>query len=303
MSLFSKKKILVTHNGTFHSDDVFATAILSMLLDNNVKIIRTRDEALFAKADYVYDVGSIYDPKINRFDHHQPGGAGQRPASNGVEGDNAVPYAACGLVWKEYGERICGDKEVAKRIDEKLIQPIDANDNGLNLFNVVGEVAPYTIQDILFAFRPSWKEAPEYDKPFMEVVRLAKRILEREIIRMKDAILAENIVKEGYDKATDKRLVILDGHYPWGETLWAYPEPLYVVYPKVDTWRVECVRKEKYSFDNRKPLPQSWAGLRDEELAKMTGVSDATFCHNGRFMVVSKSKEGALALAKLALNA
>jgi len=38
-------------------------------------------------------------------------------------------------------------------------------------------------------------------------------------------------------------------------------------------------------------------------LAKVTGVPDATFCHNGRFLAVAKSKEGALKLAEIALLA
>ncbi len=43
-------------------------------------------------------------------------------------------------------------------------------------------------------------------------------------------------------------------------------------------------------------------GLRDEELQKITGVEDAVFCHKGLFLAVSKSKEGAVKLAELALS-
>ena len=53
---------------------------------------------------------------------------------------------------------------------------------------------------------------------------------------------------------------------------------------------------------NRRDLPEGWAGLRDKELARVTGVSDAVFAHRNRFMAVAKSKEGAIALAKLALG-
>ncbi len=293
MSIFNKKKILVTHNGTFHADDIFATATLAILLDNKIKVIRTRDEKIISKADFVYDVGGIDDAKTNHFDHHQIGGAGKR--------ENGVPYASFGLVWKKYGETVCGSIEVAKKIDTKLVQAIDANDNGVNLFNLVGETAPYTFQDIIFAYRPSWKEEPDYDKAFFELVILAKKILEREIKKMQDELEARTIVIKAYEKSEDKRIVIIDGSYPWGETLGSFSEPLYVVFPKTNTWRVECVRKEKYSFENRKSLPESWAGKRDKELVEITGIPDATFCHNGRFMAVANSKEGAIALANKAL--
>lgn len=294
-SLFQKNKLLVTHNGTFHADDIFATATLSIMLDGNIKVVRTRDTAIIAKADFVYDVGGEYNPDQNIFDHHQKGGAGTR--------DNGIPYAAFGLVWKKFGEQICGSKVVADQIEKRLVQPIDANDNGINLFTVDGEVAPFLIQDLFFLFRPSWKEEQDFDSAFNQAVEIAIKIITREIKKTSDYLEAENFAQDAYNKSTNKEIIVIDGPYPWHEVLGSHPEPLYAVFPKLDTWRVECVRKEKYSFENRKPLPAEWAGLRDEKLAEITGVKDATFCHNGRFMAVSKTKEGALALANKALLA
>lgn len=63
MGLFSKKQTLVTHDGTFHADDIFACATLSLYLKNNIKIIRTRDPKIIEKGDYVFDVGGVYDPE------------------------------------------------------------------------------------------------------------------------------------------------------------------------------------------------------------------------------------------------
>lgn len=295
MSLFKKKKTLVTHNGTFHADDIFATATLSILLDGKVQVIRTRDPEWFKKGDYVYDVGGEYDPSRNRFDHHQKGGAGKR--------DNGVPYAAFGLVWKAYGDKICGSKEVADKIEEHLVQAIDSHDNGINTYKTEGPVEPYLIESIFSAFRPSFKEEEDYDKPFTKLVSFSKEFLERKIKKTKDALEAEVFIRKYYDDAKDKRLVVIEGDYPWSSVLKDYPEPLFVVWKRGDVWRVGCVRKEEDSFENRKSLPESWAGLRDEELAKVTGVPDATFCHNGRFLAVAKSKEGAIALAQKALLA
>lgn len=294
-SLFQKNKLLVTHNGTFHADDIFATATLSIMLDGNIKVVRTRDTVIIAKADFVYDVGGEYNPDQNIFDHHQKGGAGTR--------DNGIPYAAFGLVWKKFGEQICGSKVVADQIEKRLVQPIDANDNGINLFTVDGEVAPFLIQDLFFLFRPSWKEEQDFDSAFNQAVEIAIKIITREIKKTSDYLEAENFAQDAYNKSTNKEIIVIDGPYPWHEVLGSHPEPLYAVFPKIDIWRVECVRKEKYSFENRKPLPAEWAGLRDEKLAEITGVKDATFCHNGRFMAVSKTKEGALALANKALLA
>jgi uncharacterized UPF0160 family protein len=293
MNIFKKKKILITHSGTFHADDIFATATLSILLNGNIKVIRTRDESMFSKGDFVYDIGGEYDPNRNRFDHHQEGGAGTRL--------NGVPYAAFGLVWKTYGAKICGSQEAANMIEEKLVQPIDADDNGIDIFKLNSEVSLYLMQTMFYAFRPTWKEEQDYDTPFFECVEFAKKILHREIIRTHDALEAKSIVVSAYGEAKDKRAIFLSSNYPWKDTISMYPEPLYIAFPKDGKWRAECVMKQKYSYENRKPLPASWAGKRDEELEKVTGVKGAIFCHNGRFLVVAKTKEAIEELVAKAL--
>src|SRR3990167_7769204 len=113
---------IITHSGSFQADDIFAVAILLLAVGES-EVIRTRDKDQIAAADYVVDVGMVYDPAQNRFDHHQPGGAGERP--------NGIPYASCGLVWKEFGEMLAGGKEEADLIDTNLMQPLDAHDNGV----------------------------------------------------------------------------------------------------------------------------------------------------------------------------
>jgi len=295
MSFFKKNKILVTHNGTFHADDIFATAVLSILNKGDIKVFRTRDQEIIKKGDYVYDVCGEYDPSRNLFDHHQKGGAGIRA--------NGIPYASLGLVWKTYGEQICGSKDVALKIEERLVYPIDANDNGINLFDIKNGISPYTLQDMLYSFRPSWKEKQDYDLIFLDLVSIAVKILKREIIKTKDDLEARSFVLKAYEESTDKRLIILEGNYPWVDTIDSCEEPLYIISMKSDLWRVEAVRKEKFNFATRKPFPENWAGKRDQELVDATGVRDAIFCHNGRFLAVAKSKEGAIELAQKALIA
>lgn len=297
MKFFNKKKILVTHNSTFHADDVFATAALAILYKDNIRIIRTRDEELIRTADVVYDVGGIDDPLTDRFDHHQIGGAGKRT--------NGIPYAAFGLVWKKYGETICGSSKCAVKIDEHLVQAIDANDNGMDLFKDATSVSPYLIQNAFYSFRPSWKEDQDYDKAFMKAVNIAKQILEREIKKTRDAIDGEALVHEAYSKSEDKRLLILDTKLPWEEVATSMGDPLIVVAPRPDgKWKAEAVFLKQGSIERKIKFPASWAGLRDQALAEESGVPDAVFCHNGLFMVVSLSKQGAIdmALKCLAVN-
>ncbi len=46
-----EQKIVATHNGNFHADEVFAIAILKKI-HSDLKIVRTRDPKLLEKADF-----------------------------------------------------------------------------------------------------------------------------------------------------------------------------------------------------------------------------------------------------------
>ncbi len=298
MGLFSKKPVIAVHDGKFHADDLFAAATLLLVTGGRGEIVRTRDEKVIAAADYVADVGGINDPEKDRFDHHMPEGAGMHA--------NGIPYAAFGLVWKKYGIDLAGSAEIAAIIEQKLVSPIDADDNGVSLVTPKGDITPYGFHNFIALFRPTWREDPKmYDTGFMELLPIVKRIIAREMQIANDSLLARDAVLNAYDAAADKRIVELDGPYPFQETLSAYPEPLYIVAPRPGRpeWKVEAVRAKPYGFENRKALPAAWSGLRDEELAKASGVSDAVFCHRGLFMAVAKTRAGALALAKIAVEA
>lgn len=297
---FKKKKLLVTHNGSFHADDVFAAATLSLILEKSgesFEIIRTRDEDIFKKADYIFDVGGIYDGEENKFDHHQSGGAGKR--------ENGIEYAAFGLVWKKFGEELCGSKEAAGAIDKRLVAPVDATDNGFDLVEKKYEVFPYTIQDFFRVMRPTWRETDKnIDEMFAKCVSVAKDILLREIICAKDAKDADENIFSIYKNSNDKRVLLFDKNYASAEVLNGMPEVLFVVYPREVTkdWGVKAIRQDSKSFKNKKDFPENWAGLRDKDLQNITGVPDVIFCHRARFLCVAKTKEGAIALAKLALE-
>ena len=124
-------KTLGTHNGKFHADDVMATAILRLLL-GNLKVIRTRDESILQKLDFVYDIS------LGEFDHHQ---------LNKELRDNNIPYAACGLVWREFGSRVIQkfNSEFEENdiisifdyVDKHLVQGIDATDNGIDIISLI----------------------------------------------------------------------------------------------------------------------------------------------------------------------
>ncbi len=290
---------IVTHSGRFHTDEVFSCAALSLLNKDNVSIVRSRDPEVWATANVLVDVGGEYDASQMKFDHHQAGGAGGR--------ENGIPYSSFGLVWKHYGVALAGSEEIARAVDERLVQPIDAGDSGVETFSVLDETAPYLLQDVIGIFAPMWDEKNRTeDEGFFEVLEIAKKILVRAIVQAKSMNAGRLIVEEAYNNAKDKRIVLLEGQFPWHQAMSSHPEPLYVVLPErgeTGRWRVEAVRKVPHTFQYRKNMPIEWAGKQNEDLAKITGVADAAFCHNHRFIAVAGSKEGAIKMATLAANA
>jgi len=296
---FLKNKIKVAvHDGSFHPDDVFAVAVLSIYLKNPLEIIRTRDPKILATCEYIFDVGREYDPSKKIFDHHQKEFNKKR--------ENGITYASAGLAWYEFGEKITGSKEVFEKIDKKIIQFVDAEDNGIAVSkNIIEGVSPYTISSYIYSLNNNWKEEGRDSlEAFETAVEFAKNILEREIKIATDSLESKKRVTDIYNKTEDKRVIILEAPYSWKSTLEEYPEPLFVIKMNTENknWYVSAVGVKGEQFKNRLDFPQLWAGLEGEELVKVTGVSDAVFCHKGLFLAVAKSKEGAITLAKKALE-
>jgi len=287
-------KKIVTHSGAFHADDVFAMAALQLYLgDENLEVTRTRDEKLIKEADWVFDVGAIYDPQKQRFDHHQPGAPIR---------DNGIPYAAFGLVWQQVGEEVAGSKEIAEAIDESLGMPIDANDNGTSLYELNDfQVAPLEIQNFIAKLNPVWGTDEDYDNNFMRAVEIAREVLERFITHEQARAEMDKLVREVYEAAQDKTILVFD--QPVSTKLCVkYPDVRAAVTPddpRVSyNWAAVAIRKNENSFETRFSFPPEWGGLRNEELAQVSGVEDAVFCHRSGFLFITKSKDSAVALAK-----
>ncbi|KAJ5923009.1 hypothetical protein N7516_010712 [Penicillium verrucosum] len=127
------------------------------------------------------------------------------------------------------------------------------------------------------------------------------------------------------------RIIVLpQGGVPWKEHLYNFEaeasgskeidpaaQAYYVLYPENATeeakWRVQCVSVSESSFESRKPLPEAWRGVRDQDLdgvmaaeAEKNGQSKipegAVFVHASGFIGGHKTKEGAMAMAERSLE-
>jgi uncharacterized UPF0160 family protein len=295
---------VATHPGNFHADDVFAIAALRLAAAADggapVEVVRTRDEAVQDAADARVDVGGRDDPVTGDFDHHQKGGAGARA--------NGVRYASFGLVWRHVGAGVAGGDEAAAAVDERLVQGVDANDNGQTIMeSLVDGVRPMTVSGVVAALNPSWDEQltpAQEDGRFEQAVALATSILAREVAGAAAFQRGRELVSAAIARAEDPRLIELDRNMPWRETVVeGAPDALFVIYPKSDGWGMQAVPQAPGSFDNRLDLPEHWAGLSGAPLAEATGVPDAVFAHAARFYASAGSREGIIALARQAMAA
>lgn len=289
---------IITHNGGFHADDVFAVATLQLHLgEDNLRVVRTRDESLIEGGDWVLDVGGVYDPRARRFDHHQKGAPVR---------ENGIPYAAFGLVWKEVGVVVAGSEEIAREIEEKLVLPIDANDNGVILTTTTElDIRPTTLSDMVALLNPVRGSGGDVDSVFMEVVAIARRIIESAIVHATARAAMRAHAEEVYQNAVDTRVLEFEGQMS-SSLLIDYPEVLFMVCPDdpatSSNWVAVAISKEKNSYETRLPFPLAWAGLRDSELASVSGIDDAVFCHRNRFLFVAKSREGVMAAVEKTLQ-
>lgn len=292
-----KEANLVTHSGIFHADEVFSTIILSKIIPK-ITLIRVSE-----LTEQVNEKTIVYDVGGGEFDHHQLGGNGERK--------NGVKYAACGLIWKEFGKQVLNQYNVEEvdyvwnYIDKNLIQFIDANDNGI-LPRLDTEYRNVHISYLISIFNPKWdEENPESDNNFMQALNFAEIIFDEFMKDTISKVKAKKIVDFAIENS-ENGVMILDKFAPWREFLLESKcekakKINFVVFPsKRGGFNVYAVPQEIGSFENRKDLPQEWAGLRDEKLQKATGVKTARFCHNGRFICSAEEKEDAIKLAKLA---
>lgn len=290
-------KTLGTHSGKFHADDVMATAILTLLL-GEIKVTRTRDENILKKLDFVYDIA------LGEFDHHQ---------LNKEIRENYIPYAACGLVWREFGPRVIQkfNSELEENdimsifdyVDKHLVQGIDATDNGID---IKSEIKVTSISDIIQGFNPTWDSTYSKDEAFKEATGYATEVLKRIIMRQVSVIKARTIVNEAFENRNIHEIMVLKNGCPWLQQLLKIDinnEVLFVISPDDDNeeFKIQTVKKSSDTFEARKDILESIRGKSSEEINSIIKIDDAIFCHKAGFIASTKSMESALKIAKLSI--
>lgn len=271
-----------THDGTFHADEVTACALLLVFdLIDRKRIVRSRNPELLKDCEYVCDVGGEYVPEKKRFDHHQPEYPGE--------------LASAGMVWLYLLRTGLINESTYHYVNRSLILGIDAHDTG----RVMQQEGVCTFSHVIANFVP-----PEYDVPDKEmnqaffsaldfVTGHLKRLLERYDYIQKCREKVAHAMEE------NKPYLLFEQAIPWQENFFElggeeHPA-LFVIMPSHGQWKLRGIPPDlAHRMQVRLPLPEEWAGLRDEKLKELSGIEGAIFCHKGRFISVWETKEDAL---------
>ena len=193
-----------THGGKFHADDVFSSALLLYI---NPEIVISRGNKVPEDFD-----GIVFDIGRGRYDHHQ---------KDSRVRENGVPYAAFGLLWEVLGKEILGE-ELAEKMDESFIQPLDINDN-------TGE--KNELATLIGNFNPPWDAKGGSDEAFFQAVSVAGMILENKFERYRGNARADQRVEQVLEEHNPKdRILVLPEFIPCQKAL-AETEIAFVIFP------------------------------------------------------------------------
>ena len=285
----------ITHSGTMHADEVFATAFLD-LYKGNIKVFRTTEINPDEYPDKI-----IYDVGRGKFDHHQ---VDARVRENGIK------YCSLGLIWEEYGKEYLKElnfdniDELYLEVEKDLIEQIDAIDNG-EFPKIEARYKVKTLSDVFKLFNPSFKSNENSNDQFIKAVEVAKILFQEEILSCNGKVIAKNLVLNKV-KETDKKYIILDEYMPYEDTIITNEianNIVFVIFPSNrGGYALKTIPKTSEDKSARCEIPSEWAGKTFKELEEVTGIKDLLFCHIGRFIISSKTKEALILAAEKMIN-
>lgn len=294
----------ITHNGTFYGIDVYSTALLSFVLPQ-VRVARIEVWRSIPRHHnaIVYDIGGVYDPEKNLYDHRDPKSRDYHWTTR---------KKTFGLLWKRYGREILTRMNldpkyiegVYESIHSKLVDHVDNNEIQPGKYCSYRKMSAATE---IFDFNPVGESDDiSSNEAFLKAVNHARSVLQNAIRQAIGFATGKDAVEKVIDKAKDG---ISDPGFFFGLQWEVHSqsrnpkrdEIYFIVFPYVTgDWWVETTRA---AWDKHIGFPKNWEGKRGDDLVKITEVADATYCDYMGHHCRANSHEGALQLAKLAMQA
>ncbi|XVE64458.1 hypothetical protein DITRI_Ditri07aG0102300 [Diplodiscus trichospermus] len=326
----ARPKRVGTHDGSFHCDEALACFMIRLTKKfYNAQIVRTRDFQVLENLDAVVDVGGVYDPNRDRYDHHQHG-------FDQVFGHGfTTKLSSAGLLYKHYGAEIIA-KELELDVQhpnvyrlfvavyKNFVEAVDAIDNGIDQYDI--DQPPRYINATCLFYRVGrlnldWVDPDQSfereNEAFRQAMTLAgSEFLESIHFHAKSWLPARSIVMDclsaRYDIDSSGEIIVLTKSCPWKLHIFEVEKELnidttikYVIYQddRSENWRLQAVAVSLDKFESRKALPLPWRGLEGDKLSAVAGIPGCVFVHMSGFIGANKSYGGALAMARASLKA
>lgn len=310
--------ILLTHDGQFHADEVTACMMLKTLYPD-LSLVRSRDDSAINNADFVVDVGKVYDPVRNRFDHHQEG------CLEYIDDAKWIPLSSAGMVYKKFGREFIKKfykfddqadlDDVYKQFYQAFIQEIDAIDNGVkqtdsNLkywvcTNVSTIINRLNSESIFNAKEQMSRFEEGMNYIYSSACIVLRSIYQRHLSLKNDY----DIIVDAFESRdeVDKSLQILlirSECNNWQKCVMEYEKKhsldgddkniKFVIYRSSREWRIRAVAN---GFSSRRSLLQV-----DKLTKRLSNPSDLLFVHNKLFIASAKTYETAVEIGRLSLK-
>lgn len=270
-------KIMITHGGVFHADDVFAYAFLKSIAPINIMRVNTITDEMRNRDDaIIVDIGG------GRYDHHFKSCMEFRN-----EEKKWNPYASFGKVVRDFWPYVFDDERMYHTFDNLLCIPIDMQDcNGSLLHGVSNELSLAISSFNLTWCEPSNPQA--HLDAFLKAARFATAIVDRYIVKAKSIRKSAEIVEAAIAESTtlNHYCLVLPQYVNYNSYIAKSEKVInWVIYPSMrGGWQIYSITEHGV---NRQ--------LMSADLIKKLRAMDTTiFVHDSGFTATFKTLDAAI---------
>lgn len=278
-------KKIVTHDGTFHTDELFAIAYILLSAGYDIPVERTRnisEDDFNDPSVYIIDVGFKYQPELNNYDHHQ-----DDPAVN--------EFSAFGLIFRHFGEAKGYYLEssygkdtpaIASNVLTNLVTKIDAWDNGEVTFRDAESSNIIPLQQVFRWFNVDLADSESQNHAFTVALHIAKNIIKGAVNSAYRAHDAVNVWNRRRSILNDQVIVFDSFCMIWKNRAANQGGVHLAIWPENDSeWVVSTMDNKVLS-------------IADDGLPKPRRI----FRHKSGFMAKYNNREDCLTVARLSLK-
>lgn len=258
----SSNILVITHNGIFHADEVFAVALLKRRF-KDLQIFRTRDREILDKAlddpsIFLVDVGMHYNPSLLCFDHHQ--------------GDDVTQIESSLSLLFKYLYKNELEQPVFKVFYQRLIQGLCDWDAGATDRIKVTELNVPVLPQVISGFNRADQKIQ--DTQFLKAVNFASEIIQNELNTSKQIVLSEKIWES--KQIMYGNTAVLSKFCPFWRIMQKQPLSFpYILQPSDQGWSIMSVDSIHY------PLPEP------------PKSNEILFCHPANYFIQFTNKQAA----------